>query len=149
VESESLSAIYQQLASAGAVPRYVGITLGPVEGSDGAAIEADVTLEAAPPVLFDALVLPAGAQAVEALAKVGQTMEFLKDQYRHCKPILVLGESAQLLVKAGIPRALPNGEEDEALIITEDAAAEDAIQRFTAAIARHRNFARDSDPPPV
>jgi catalase len=127
----------------------VGITLGPVEGSDGATLETDVTLETAPPVLFDALVLPAGAQAVEALAKVGQTMEFLKDQYRHCKPILVLGESVQLLEKAGIPQTLASGEEDEALIVSEQAAASDAIQRFTAAIARHRNFARDSDPPPV
>ncbi|MEJ1963290.1 MAG: catalase [Gammaproteobacteria bacterium] len=149
VDGESLSAIYEQLASAGAVPRYVGVTLGQVEGSDGSTIEADVTLETAPAVLFDALVLPAGAQGVETLSKVGQTLEFLKDQYRHCKPILVLGESEQLLDKAGIPRTLANGEEDEALIVAADAAAEDAAQRFTAAIARHRNFARDSDPPPV
>ena len=149
VESESLAAIYKQLADAGAVPRYVGVTLGTVQDSNGVGIETDVTLEAAPPVLFDALVLPAGARAVETLAKVGQTMEFLKDQYRHCKPILVLGESAQLLEKAGIPTTLPGGEEDDALIVAEGGAADDAAQRFTAAIARHRNFARDSDPPPV
>ena len=149
VDGETVSSIYEQLAAADAVPRYVGITLGSVEGGDGLAIEVDVTLEAAPPVLFDALVLPSGAQAVEALTRVGQTMEFVKDQYRHCKAILALGESAQLLERAGIARTLPSGEDDVALIVADDDDVAGAVRRFIDAIARHRNFARDADPPPV
>ena len=48
-------------------------------------------------VLYDALVLPEGAEAVDALRADGHTLEFIKDQYRHCKPILALGASEQLL----------------------------------------------------
>ena len=59
----------------------------------GDAIEVDVSLEAAPAVLYDALVLPDGADAVTAPAADGRTLEFIKDQYRHCKPILALGAS--------------------------------------------------------
>jgi catalase len=145
-----LASIYDRLTERGAVPRYVGVTLGAVDASDDVALEADVTLEAAPPVLFDALVLPSGPAGVATLAKVGQTMEFVKDQYRHCKAMLVLGDSAQLLEKAGVPRALPSGEEDTALIVSQSIDdLDDSLERFIAAIAQHRNFARDGDPPLV
>ena len=43
------------------------------------------------------LVLPDGAEAINALRADGRTLEFIKDQYRHCKPILALGASDQLL----------------------------------------------------
>jgi catalase len=150
VEGAVLASIYDRLAAQGAVPRYVGVTLGALDATDDVALEADVTLETAPPVLFDALVLPPGAAGVSMLAGVGHTMEFVKDQYRHCKAILVLGESAQLLEKAGVPRTLPSGEEDSALVVSESAAdLDDSFEKFVAAIARHRNFARDADPPLV
>ena len=60
--------------------------------------------------------LPDGAAAVEALGDVGQALEFVKDQYRHCKPILALGAGAELLAKAGIPPTLPSGEPDPGLL---------------------------------
>jgi hypothetical protein len=55
--------------------------------------DIDISLEAAPAVLYDALVLPSGADAVTTLGGDGRTLEFIKDQYRHCKPTLALGES--------------------------------------------------------
>jgi hypothetical protein len=68
-------------------------TVGP---ADGDAIEVDVSREAAPAVLYDALILPDGGPAVDTLRADGRTLEFIKDQYRHCTPILALGASAQL-----------------------------------------------------
>ena len=72
-------------------------------------------------------------------------VEFLKDQYRHGKTILVLGASSQLLQKAGIPPALPSGDEDPGLLIDEGGTVDAAA--FIAAVAQHRHPARDSDPP--
>ena len=72
-------------------------TLGSVQPAAGDAIEVDVSLEAAPAVLYDALVLPDGDEAIAALRADGRTLEFIKDQYRHCKPILALGAGEQLL----------------------------------------------------
>ena len=47
----------------------------------------------------------------------GHTMEFIKDRYRHCKPIMVLGASKALLDKVGVPTTLPDGKADAGLII--------------------------------
>ena len=46
---------------------------------------------------------PTARRRVAALAQDGHTMEFIKDQYRHCKTILALGASQLLLLaKAGL-----------------------------------------------
>ncbi|HET9372878.1 MAG TPA: catalase [Vicinamibacterales bacterium] len=142
-----LVTLSKRLAREGAVPRFVSTAFGAVQPASGDAIEVDVSLEAMPAVLYDALVLPDGADAVTALARDGRTLEFIKDQYRHCKPILVGAASQELLRACGIPAALSDGEPDEGLIVTADVAG--AADAFIAAIAAHRHFARESDPPRV
>ena len=57
-------------------------------------IEVDVSFAAAPSVLYDAVVLPGGGDASTRCEADGRALEFIKDQYRHCKPILVLGDGA-------------------------------------------------------
>ncbi|MDQ3069687.1 MAG: catalase [Acidobacteriota bacterium] len=140
-------ALAARLLEKGAVPRFVGMRLGTVAPRDGDDIDVDVTMAAAPAVLFDALVLPDGKDAVQKLAADGRTLEFLKDQYRHCKPILVLGAASALLEKAGIPTALPTGQADPGLLIA--GAGKAPIEPFLKALAKHRHFERETDPPLV
>jgi len=49
--------------------RLLGSRLGTIKRADGGTFEMDATLENSPSVLFDALVLPDGADAAEALSK--------------------------------------------------------------------------------
>jgi catalase len=146
-DGDAVTAIADRLTDEGAVPRFVSTTLGSVQPMTGDAIEVDVSLEAAPAVLYDALVLPAGADAVTALRRDGRSLEFIKDQYRHCKPILALGESDQLLEACGIDVTLPSGRPDPGLLVGSNATA--VTDDFVAAIAKHRHFARETDPPRV
>lgn len=100
-------------------------------------------------MLFDALVLPSGAKAVEALCLDGRTLEFIKDQYRHCKTILAMGNSSEVLTKAGIPLTLPSGEADPGLLIEGQNEGEADAQSFISALGRHRHDERDTDPPRI
>ena len=146
-EGGTLRALSDRLTGEGAVPRFVSSTLGSVQPEAGDAIEVDISFEAAPAVLYDALVLPDGIAAVASLLADGRTLDFIKDQYRHCKPILALGAGDQLLDACGIDRNLPDGEPDPGLLVsTDDKAAADG---FVAAIAKHRHFARETDPPRI
>jgi catalase len=99
-------------------------------------------------VLYDAVVLPRGTGAVARLRNDGRALEFITDQYRHCKPILAMGDGAQLLKACGISRSLPGGEPDSGLIVA-TANSKDEANAFVAAIAKHRHFARETDPPRV
>jgi catalase len=146
-EGEALVALAGRLTDEGAAARFVSSTLGSVQPAKGDAIDVDVSLEAAPAVLYDGLVLPDGAEAVNTLRGDGHTLEFIKDQYRHCKPILALGASQQLLTACGIDPLMPNGQADSGLLVDADGPA--AADAFVDALAKHRHFARDTDPPRV
>ncbi|MEP6589205.1 MAG: catalase, partial [Polaromonas sp.] len=149
VIGESSAQVHAALLAEGAVARLVAPRIGPVATAEGDKLEADASLENEPGFLFDALVLPDGQAAVEALAMDGHTMEFIKDQYRHGKTILVLGASTALLEKAGVPLTLSNGKPDPGLIIAASAGAADAAAHFIKGIALHRHTARETDPPRV
>ncbi|MGZ8260724.1 MAG: catalase, partial [Caldimonas sp.] len=114
IDGESLRAAHRALADQGAAPRFVGVRLGRVRPASGAPIDVEVTLETAPSVTWDAVVIP-GNDA--ALAKVGQTLEFLKDQYRHCKPMLFLGASSESMQECKLPQTLPDGSADPGLLL--------------------------------
>ncbi len=159
MEAAPLQAALQTLAMAGAVPRMVGTKLGRVQAADGSHIEVDTTFLMMPSVLWDAVVLPAGTGALPALVANGQVLEFIKDQYRHCKPIWLLGGEGALLEAAGIPYDELEAAADPGLILDEtggDAAdvtgaddEDDTAVRFLHALARHRHFEREMDPPAV
>ena len=146
-EGPAVMELTERLTNEGAVPRFVSTTLGSVQPASGDAIEIDVSLEAAPAVLYDALVLADGTEAINALRADGRTLEFIKDQYRHCKPILAAGASVQLLDACGIEASLPSGQPDPGLIVATDMSA--ATEDFITAIAKHRHFDRETDPPRV
>jgi catalase len=111
-----------------------------VKGSGGTRVEADATLENSPSVLFDAVIVPPGTGGLAAL---GQAVEFVKDQFRHCKTILVMGDGVAVLEKAGI--AVANA--DRGLIVGGESTR--PADQFIQAMARHRHWERETDPPRV
>nr|WP_295773113.1 catalase [Rhodoferax sp.] len=142
---EDALAVHTSLFDNGAVPRFVAPRIGPVKTTDGHAVEADASLESEPGVLFDALVLPDGSEAVETLSKDAHTMEFIKDQYRHGKTLLVLGASRVLLKMAGVEQKLPDGSDDPGIVIA-DSASSEAMAVFMGAMTQHRHPQRETDP---
>ena len=150
VMGESIAQLQAALLAEGAVARLIAPRIGSVATVEGDMLDADASLENEPGFLFDALVLPDGQDGVEALALDGHTMEFIKDQYRHCKTVLVLGASSVLLQKAGVPTTLPDGKPDTGLIIVPSGSVVDAAAAtFIKAIALHRHPQRETDPPRV
>ncbi len=135
------------MLDAGGVPRLIGIRLGTVATADGLTLEADGSMENSPAVLFDALVLLDGKKAVVALLGDGHTLEYVKDQYRHCKTILALGASRAILERCGISVALPSGDADPGLILVGLREPGAAAKAFVAAVGKHRHVERDRDPP--
>ena len=112
-------------------------------------MDADASLENEPGFLFDALVLPDGKEAVAALSQDGHTLEFIKDQFRHCKTILAFGASQLLLLQAGLPISMDKSmaQGGTGLILAAAADAESVAAEFIANVARHRHFGREMDPP--
>ena len=141
--------IYAALLEKGAVPRYVASRLGRVSNDAGESIDVEISLETGPSVLYDGVVIPEGDSAIAILLRDAHALDFVRDQYRHCKPIWGLGDAMKLLLGADIPLALPNGEPDAALIETMGNHVDDGLALFEQALAGHRQLARELDPPAV
>ena len=152
VSGDSLMAAHAALGAAGAVPKLIAPRIGLVKTAEGNSLMADASLETEPGFLFDALVLPDGQEAVAALSRNAKTMEFIRDQYSHCKSILVMGASTALMSKAGIPDTLPGGQADSGIVFSssdQGVSPASAVEAFIQAIAKHRHFERETDPPLV
>jgi len=147
VDAAGCLRVRDQLLAAGVAVQLVGVDLGGVVGLDDAQqIDCDTTMEATPAVLFDAAVIPDGEQAARILASSGEALEFVRDQYRHCKPILILGWGHLLLEAIGLP-SMPDTV--GGVLVAPGEATEDAATAFLEALGEHRFFDRETDPPKV
>ena len=149
VHGASVLAVQAALTAAGAVTWLIGPHLGLVKTVDVKSVGATGTFENSPPVLFDALVLPDGHDGVAQLAKYEQTREFITNQYRHCKTILVLGAAKALLDQAGIVTTLPSGQADPGIVLASGQDVGDSTAAFITAVGQHRHPARETDIPRI
>ena len=147
VDGKVAKTLQSGLSAEGVVARFVGVSLGVVQSAEGNEIEIDATFETMPAVLFDALVVPGWHGDTRGLAGVRLATEFIKEQYRHCKPILALGSGKDLIESAGVKLKLPSGELDPGVLTFPDEETDDEILlQFMEAIAAHRHFERETDP---
>ena len=147
VDGEQVREVKEVLCAAGALADVVGARIGAVATRDGSPLAVAVSFETAPSVVFDGVVVADGDEG--ALAGDVAALEFLKLQHRHLKPMLALGCGAAVLQAAGIPVALPDGQPDPGVIVAGGGDVEAALASFHAALAQHRIYARETDPPRV
>jgi catalase len=138
VDGRGAIAIHGALTDAGAVPHLVAMRLGRVESSTGEALKAEGTFETMPSCTFDGVVIPDGPEAWQSLSETVHAVEFVKQQYWHCKPMLAVGAGKALLDKATIPI----DDKDSALVVAPTEKSQAATQAFMAALAKHRNWDR-------
>lgn len=142
VHKKSLDVLSTALRKEGAVVQWVGPRMGPFVADDGSTMQAGRSMENAPSVLFDALVLPEGSTAVQTLAQCELTQQYIQDPFKHGKPILVLGESSMLFERAGIPQSSGNV---AGILWAQASQAAQVAPAFIQAIAAHRHTGRTSD----
>lgn len=141
--------IYTALLHKGAVPRFVATRLGAVTNEAGEAINVDISLEAGPSVFYDGVVIPDGEISITHLLRNALALDFVREQYRHCKPILAIGDGMSLILNADIPLTLPTGEPDRTLIEANSGEVVDAMTRFERILVEHREYLRETEPPVV
>jgi catalase len=89
------------------------------------------------------VLVPGGAASAQALQQDGEAVHFLLEAYKHCKPLCLIGESAEILQKAGV--ALDGEGPAPAGVVVgtnEPTTRLQMAQDFIAAIAKHRHWAR-------
>jgi catalase len=140
VEVGALRALQQALQDGGARCEIVAANLGSVATAAGQQLPVDRTFCTTSSVLYDAVLVPGGTSA-QTLAAQGDAVHFVREAFRHCKTIGVIGEGAQLLRTlglgddaAGVP-GIVIGRNDPP-------SRPQLAQEFIAALAKHRHWSR-------
>jgi catalase len=141
-ELGAFKVIQQALLDAGATTKVVAAHLGTVASSSGQQVAVDHTFQNMPSIMFDAVLVPGGAAAAQALMKDGDAVHFVLEAYKHCKPLCLIGESVEVLRSVGV--ALADAPAPAGVVIgtNEPTARIQLGQDFIAAIGKHRHWAR-------
>ena len=113
IDGASLRAVHAALAAAGAVPRFVGARLGRVRPASGDPIHVEVTMETAPSVLWDGVVVPGGdARPRRRSARRSSSSRTSTATARRSSSS---APKSALVERAMLPAALPDGSDDPGL----------------------------------
>ena len=148
VDGIKLNELYDAVLQGGGVPRILSTTLGQLNTVQGKVINVEATIETMPSVLFDAMAIPDGEESFNNLLNDARTLEFIRDQYRHCKPMLISRYVYEMLEKLGITKTLDNEKPDLSLIISDKSSSE-SIKGFINILGKPRNFSRETSPPKI
>ncbi|RYE00185.1 MAG: catalase [Sphingobacteriales bacterium] len=85
VDAAKVMDLKQQITAAGGQVKVIAPRLGKVTAADGSPVPADMTFFNTASVLHDALYIPGGGKHADALLMIPEAIEFINEQYRHCK----------------------------------------------------------------
>jgi catalase len=150
-DARQFTTVKQALSEAGATPVVVSKLGGMVTGDDGKKVKVEKMYVTTGSIMYDAVFVPGGRQAVEALKTHGDAKHFINEAFKHCKPIGATGEGAELLgvsdiagVKIAGPQAEGHLVSDKGVVSLWNASDLRRFSKtFVEAIAMHRFWERD------
>jgi catalase len=139
VNADDVEVVWDGLRDLGAQPEILAPRDGTVRAADGAAVQVTRSLSTVDSVLYDAVVVPGGAESVRTLSADGKAVYFVTEAYKHYKAIGALCEGSELLSAARVP----DGGRDQGVVVTDRPDGE-FVRRFGDAVAAHRHFGRQT-----
>lgn len=101
-DKTELDAVLTAFGANGINYSIVSSVQGQVMSTANIALDVAETYKTTAPMLFDSVFIP-GGKHVDILSKCGDAVEYIRETFRHSKPIAVCSEAIDLLIKAGLP----------------------------------------------
>lgn len=122
-----------QLEQKNAIIQLVAPTGGEIICNQQKKHKIDAALLTTESVLYDALYIPGGQDAIAQLSKEGKAIKFINESLKHCKAIAA-DKEGEMLLEATYVKDFTT---DNAILINKEPSA------FIKAIANHRNWERE------
>lgn len=156
VDVEGTESFIEAMRQRGAIAEVLAPTAGgTLSGGSGGELAVDRAITTMASVLYDAVVVPCGPDAIETLSGDGYALHFVTEAYKHLKAVGAFGAGVKLLPKAGISEQTAESTDvvDAHGVVTTTAAAgdlsDDFFNAFAAALAKHRAWDRETDSVPA
>jgi catalase len=146
VNADSVQTLKAELEAQGAITELIAPRLGKVMTTGDAVLEADQSFLTAASVLFDAVYVAGGTNAVATLEAEANAVHFLNEAFKHCKAIAADEDAMQVLEATYFHKKLPEDFSEETvlkegIVISGDPSK--LAKLFAKAIAQHRFWERE------
>jgi len=148
VKKSEVDAICDALQSRGAKVEIVSVKIGAIATDGGQPVHACQTFLTTSSVLYDAVVVPGGKSAAD-LAQNAAAVHFVRESFRHAKPIGASNEGLRLLTVAALPGIELAGRKSgdvsisHGVVTVVDRELTAFTLAFVDAIRQHRHHDRD------
>ncbi|MGW0822619.1 catalase [Streptomyces sp. NPDC002845] len=149
VDAEQVTSAREALAAEGAVVEALAARDGTVRGSDGERHAVDRALPTVASVLYDAVLLPGGPTGTPSPVGDPDAVRFVRDAYRHGKPVGALGSGVGILSALSADGLRLSSEFHRVVadqgVVTDTApgvAGDEFLRAFVDALASHRHWNR-------
>ncbi len=169
VNAAEVEAIKAALKAEDVMAKVVAPRSGPLEPSSGGELMADENFSTTASVLFDAVYVPGGKQSAETLCRKGDALHFVREAYKHGKPLVATGEGVTLLsglpgvsvatdgklvvdqgvITAGHVNTSVVDKVKDAVGISQGEDVGDVARELLSALAQHRFWSRPKDQVPA
>nr|MBA4168130.1 catalase [Chitinophagaceae bacterium] len=142
----NITAVKNALMNAGAKVHLIAPRLGDIIAGDNSVMQADQSLLTAASVLYDAVFVAGGGNAVAELEANADAVHFLNEAFKHCKAIAAMADAMPVIEASYFYKKLPQEFSEqtmqrEGIVISDD--ANYLSNQFIAAIAQHRFWERE------
>lgn len=131
---KNFSTIKKVLSAEGAFVKLLGKDMAPVKSAANKSFSVDGSHSSEPSVLYDAVIIPGGKDAIAKLLACGDALHYVLEAYKHLKPILFVEAGRDIAVHLGL-------EQDEGCLIASDLSA--SLNEFIGALTQHRIWSRE------
>ena len=139
VNDESLNKMKKALSDNGATVKLISLKQGTINSESSKQIAVNGSFLTDASVLYDAIYIPDGRKSITALMTDPNSIHFVNEAYKHCKPIATGADGVAFLKETYVKEiGLKNLNMEEAGVITDGSAA-----KFIGCIARHRFWNRE------
>jgi catalase len=145
VDAGSVETVKAALKAEGAFVDVIAPHLGTVDAAEeDVTVAVDQSFLTAASVLYDAVYVAGGVNAVAELESNPDALHFLNEAFRHCKAIAAVEEAVQVLDATYFGKKIPTDkviQDGEGILTGEEPGK--LAQRFINAIAQHRSWERE------
>jgi catalase len=151
-DCQVLDAIRKAAEAEGAIIETVAPHLGEIRSAKGRTVNADKTFSTTHSVLYDAVFMPGGDDAVRTLLSQQPVAPFFMETYAHAKPICIAGaalDAAPRWLPDLEDQALPTGndqiKEHLGIVMLRQGNQQDLADAFLKGVAAYRFWGRARD----
>jgi catalase len=105
-DGAAVSALKTAIEKEGALCEVVSKNQGKRKSASGDDVKTDKNHMTTASVLYDAVFIPGGKESVEKMMKMGDVLYFIREMYKHCKPIGAVGEATKLVEACQLPELM-------------------------------------------